>query len=275
MNDKLIFLPINQRIVNRTLLWYGGDSPETYKKSNRLGRNLYDPAPSDISYKFNERGFRSDSFSDKSEFGVVFVGCSQTAGVGLPLRDMWAYRLLERIREKTGKNIPYWSIAQPGAGLDTNAHDLYLLDQLLAEKPVMVICLAAPWHRREIMYNYQERRLWVRPGSFPLKQKVMDELFSDEWFGRYQLFRSCMTIDLLVKSWNSKFYLGMWDNSESTIALDFLIDAFPNFNRVDISSIKKHNTDFARDSVHWGPSMNAQLVEDYWKIIEPDIEALM
>jgi hypothetical protein len=276
MQDELAYIPIHKKIANRSLLWYAGDSPENYKIQGPRGKNLYSPAPADISYKFNEWGFRSDSFTLDTDFGVVFVGCSQTVGVGLPLEHTWSFKLLERIREKTGKNIPYWNIAASGCGLDTNAFELYLLDERLKTKPVMVICLAPPAYRREVMFAKPERKMWVGPSGVWMKSIGMDTLFVDDWYARHQIARSCMTIDLLMSKWNSKFYIGMWDAMEKAPAmLDFIETNFPAFKKVDTSCCKAFNTDYARDGEHWGPSMNDQLVEDYWKVIEPDIESML
>lgn len=41
-----------------------------------------------ITYKFNSLGFRCDEFTD--EPSAMFLGCSNTIGVGLPLEDTWA-----------------------------------------------------------------------------------------------------------------------------------------------------------------------------------------
>src|ERR1700756_242977 len=110
---------------NQTLDWLPSDTAENYVKKNKFGPNLYQPDT--FKYKFNSHGFRCDEFNLTSELPVVFLGCSSTEGIGLPLGHTWAYQLHQKIVGKTDLKIPYWNLALGGTGIDTQAHLLYWL----------------------------------------------------------------------------------------------------------------------------------------------------
>jgi hypothetical protein len=74
--------------------WNSPDSIENYKHLNSLRRNY---TTTEITYSFNDDGYRCDSFSTESEFPILFMGCSLTEGVGLPLNEVWSYHLHDRM----------------------------------------------------------------------------------------------------------------------------------------------------------------------------------
>jgi len=74
--------------------------------------NWYKENP--ISYKLNQQLFRSDEFSTE-EPGNVFLGCSDTFGVGHNLEHTWPYVLTEL----AFKGDKIYNLAVPGSGPDT------------------------------------------------------------------------------------------------------------------------------------------------------------
>jgi len=46
-----------------------------------------------VSYTFNQYGFRADQFTRGSSDSVVFLGCSLTVGIGVDLESTWAYKV--------------------------------------------------------------------------------------------------------------------------------------------------------------------------------------
>lgn len=77
-----------------------------------------------IDYKLNEYQFRSDSFS-KKESGNVFLGCSDTFGVGQHLEHTWPY-ILTKIRFPFHK---IYNLGVPGSGSDTAFRMLSVLKE--------------------------------------------------------------------------------------------------------------------------------------------------
>ncbi len=98
---------------NTTLEWIDTDKPENAQ---------FD---ADITYTFNEWGFRSDSFDDRSDINIIVLGCSMTIGVGVALEDIWAERVRRMIQESTGKSVTIWNLALSGASGDYVVRTLY------------------------------------------------------------------------------------------------------------------------------------------------------
>ena len=161
---------------NTTQLWQTPDSLEQYKETTKFGKNLYKPG--DFTYSFNEYGFRCDSFNLNSDISIVFAGCSNTEGVGLPLEEVWAYKLLEKIRKHTNKTIPYWNIGFGGAGLDTIAANLYEFNKL--HKIDYIFLYLPGTDRREYMSDLKYRKMWSSSFSDNTKNSIINDIFSDK-----------------------------------------------------------------------------------------------
>jgi len=95
----------------------------------------------DITYDINEYGFRSPSFYDSNN-NIVFLGCSHTTGIGLPLEKTFPYL----ISEKLGMNLCNLSV--PGRSNDT----CYRLGSFWIPilKPKVVICYVVSKARMEV-----------------------------------------------------------------------------------------------------------------------------
>lgn len=99
---------------NKTLEWCPGDTKELFDvhMADKESRTLLDHnnwVDREIEYKFNEYGYRCDSWNNDLGCRVLFAGCSQTMGIGLPLDMLWASRIAEYLR------VPYHNIACGGS----------------------------------------------------------------------------------------------------------------------------------------------------------------
>lgn len=118
--------------ANKSIEWLAPDTLENYKSISSKFTNLY--SQHDIEYKFNSHGFRCDEFDLPSELPIVFLGCSFTEGIGVRQNETWSHLLLEKIKQKTNKNIPYWNLSLASTGIDTQARNLYFLTNILNKK---------------------------------------------------------------------------------------------------------------------------------------------
>lgn len=87
--------------ANRTLAWLPADSETRYE--NNLSTNYnqlkeYDWIDKKFTYRFNTHGFRSDEFTDDPS--VMFLGCSNTCGIGLPIEQTWAHIVSNELKLK-------------------------------------------------------------------------------------------------------------------------------------------------------------------------------
>jgi hypothetical protein len=153
----------NSSLANQALLWHTTDSEESYQKNlirNRLQLQQYNWIDRPIAYKFNNYGFRADEF-ESTDPSVVFIGCSHTLGVGLPVESTWPYIVSAKLKLKN------YNIGVGGSSNDTAfrlAH--YWIEQL---KPSLVIFLSTERTRSELHIDEdQTYDLSVWPIGFPM-----------------------------------------------------------------------------------------------------------
>ena len=179
------------------------DTELNYKETTVFGPNLYNP--SDIEYKFNTHGFRCDEFDLSTELPILFIGCSVTEGVGIKQHETWAYQLLTNIRNKTGKNIPYWNIALAGHGVDTNANCLHWFINNIT-RPKFIFAHLPPFTRREFSFESDMIDAWA-PWFL---NKNVDHIFTDTFFEKHQARRSMMLIESIQRVCNATMFCSTW-----------------------------------------------------------------
>lgn len=78
------------QLANQTLDWLPMDTQERYEENLQTRRTLlqqFNWIDTPIEYQFNSKGFRCEEFEPLP--CVVFLGCSFTMGIGLPVADTW------------------------------------------------------------------------------------------------------------------------------------------------------------------------------------------
>jgi hypothetical protein len=153
----------NSLLADQEILWHGTDSKELYQKNlsrNRLQLEQYNWIDRPITYKFNSHGFRADKF-DSTDPGVMFIGCSHTLGVGLPVESTWAHIVSSELKLKN------YNLGIGGSSNDTAFRLVhYWIDQL---RPDLVIFLSADRTRLELhIDDDQLYDLSVWPIGFPM-----------------------------------------------------------------------------------------------------------
>lgn len=233
---------------------------DTYSQYNTV-KDRVSYGPNDISYDFNNKGFRCDDFDlwEKYPYRIVFAGCSFTEGIGLPLEHTWAKIFHKKVCEKLGIEIPFWSVAKGGTGLDFLIRSLYNDCDIL--RPQIVISILPFLERRERWHDDD----WA-PCDGPLRNEMLGEmkLFLNERYITYQTEKNLIFLDLLLTKWDSLML---------TMAAELEFD----FQKISTSNIKytdHYSTnikDFARDGMHAGPLANAELSEVLFERFWPDI----
>jgi hypothetical protein len=105
------------RHKNKILHWLDTDSEATYlnniKDPDRLAQlKKYGwDQPGAITYQFNSDGFRCNEFDNSP--GIIAIGCSFTAGIGLPLNSIWPTIVGNAL------GLSVWNLGIGGAGMDT------------------------------------------------------------------------------------------------------------------------------------------------------------
>jgi hypothetical protein len=233
------------KIYNTVQQWSDTDNKVNYLK--------YQPNPyteTAITYTYNECGFRSDSFELDSELSVVFLGCSISEGIGLPLNEVWCHLAVEKLRAATGKNIAYWNLSMAGCGLDTCVRAYYAYAEQL--KPQYVFALF-PGYRREFYFNNNWNLAHLRGKDNIFEQNPI--LLNYETI-QYETEKNLAMLNLLLEKHNTKLIWDTWDD----LVLDKLNIPFTNACRIkkynDI--LKKNYISKARDGSHPGKNFHSE-----------------
>ena len=207
---------------NKVVNWCDSDSKARFKLNKKIHKDKMEKlgwTDSSITYSFNKENFRSDSFRKKCT--ILFNGCSQTMGTGLPLEKTWT----KQVANHYGVN--YHNIAIAGSDWNSIAQrSVFWLPKL---KPKVHIIKAPP----SVRFNWwKDRELFGSSDVSPkelMKEKILTDLVT---FGaNYDWFRySAMTvIENICKDLDIKLIY------------------------VPMGRITKPNSDdLARDLDHWG-----------------------
>ena len=268
--------------------WNSPDSLENYKQLNSSQLNY---STDEITYSFNDDGYRCDSFSIKSEFPILFMGCSLTEGIGLPLNEVWTHHLHDRIVNTLNKDIPFWSLAKGGTSIDYAARCFYDYGSKL--KPKYVFYLMSGISRREYSYESPDISAWWPNPTLLYKQsdgfKIMNKVFTDPDFAIYQTLRSAMILNAVATLTDTKIFIfGL--NMDAVIDEQIKIDLFNKFDKIEYfpisvmhheavhRSMNQCNTldipksildrpPKARDNSHPGAVWQYSVYDTIWKLV--------
>lgn len=260
--DKYCMPSQHLHLANQTVNWLPSDTIVNYTPVLKNGqKNLF--GPRDITYQFNEHGFRCDSFDLPSELPIVYLGCSHTEGIGLPIESTWAYLLTEKIRQHTNKQIPFWSLAQGGRGMDNQIDLLY---EFVCQRPVKYIfCFFPSSGRREFYYNSESISHWI-PNPIAHKNSFADvvgPLFTDPFFINHEETKSLSMLDLIRRNQQAQVVISSW-GFQIALSAKNLTKAFPEFKTFPL--VMSAIPDYARDNQHPGVEYHRQVADQYWEL---------
>jgi len=181
---------------NQTSTWLDSDSADVFS------RNMSDPArrqqlekygwdkPGIITYKFNSHGFRCDEFNES--LGIITIGCSFTAGVGLPVESIWP----NLIGSDLGLSV--WNLGIGGASMDTCFRLLSLyIHRLNAE---YVLLLTPPEQRFEL--HTTEKVQCFHPQT--IIHPIQNFWYQCETNGQLNFIKNVLAIQQLCNQHNKK-----------------------------------------------------------------------
>ena len=196
----MIFRHSNSSLANQEILWHGTDSEEFYQKNLRRNQShleQYNWIDRSITYKFNSHGFRADEF-DSPGSNVMFLGCSHTLGVGLPVESTWAHQV------STALKLKNYNLGVGGSYNDTAfrlAH--YWIDQL---RPDLVIFLSADRTRLELhIDDDQLYDLSVWPIGFPIVDNFAKCWHNNDTNSNMNYFKNILAIKQLCNEHSIKY----------------------------------------------------------------------
>jgi hypothetical protein len=216
MQDPLYFRSPLHYYSNKTYDWIVSDTEERYKENLKKNKNLlvkHGWIDRKITYKFNSLGFRCDEFEQNRDC-ILFLGCSYTFGVGLPLETIWPTLVANKLKLKC------YNLGIGGGSNDTAFRLGYHYIPML--KPKAVILLSPSADRVELMN----------------KNNRFDQ--HGPW-----------NINIFYKFWTQHDANGKINQIKNMLALKAICDSNgANFLNFDLDDFKV--IDLARDLTHYG-----------------------
>lgn len=247
--------------ANKTFNWMPIDTEDNYYKVIKTTKVPY--GPNDFDYKYNNYGFRCDDFDDwrKFPYRILFAGCSMTEGIGVPLEDVWPKILHKKICEHYEIEMPFWSVAVGGTGIDQLVRYIYNAKDLL--RPHIIISYLPSKERREPAFEIP----WGH-WSLDYPDGKNTRVFLDPGLIEYQTEKNLAMLDMILKEINCTFLFSssMWDFNIS----DY-IDSPRFIQRPHIPE----QYDLGRDGLHAGPETNKIMAERVFNDFRPKIEELL
>lgn len=196
--------------ASETLNWFSSDSLETYNHNvkNRLtdlqATGLMDYK---FNYKFNSLGFRCDEFTNNP--CIMFLGCSNTVGTGLPQENIWPELLSKKM------NMQCANLGISGGSLDTSFRLCHgYIDRI---NPKIVVLLPSNGIRCEFVSNMGLENLgaWVFDTHYGVEDSQYKNFYrmwsvdnNNDFFNRE---KNILAIESLCVKRNIKFVLAQQD----------------------------------------------------------------
>ena len=244
--------------------WYSSDSEKNFKThTKKVSKKTYDFFKiKPFKYKFNNEGYRTPDDFKKGDTGIVYLGCSHTAGVGTPYKSTWVNRVHD---SEDGK---CFNLGIPAASPGTCFRILSYWKEFLNIDKIFHYSLLAP--RYEFIYDIKNpRKIWDYHGAyldrlkkdkkeFPYDNFIMNSFLTEEYRLLDQL-KNFMAINDICNSLDINYYLVTEPMLEK-----WTID---NIDIID-HNINENNLTFvgARDARHYGTKTHFVLSEYFKKL---------
>ena len=235
-------------LANQELEWLPTDTEESYKKliqdpgHRAYFANLGWDQPGAITYKFNSQGFRADEF-DGGPY-MVALGCSYTAGIGLPDSATWARKTAQALGMKCA------NLAWGGYSADSCFR---LAEYWVPElRPAYVCMLVPPRSRVEVLLDEQD----LSTKQFPMEvfmPQSHSSLFSPN--------------DHYLKHWFLNDKNAMINQRKNVLAVRQLCADLnipcTIYNAEEHMWWSREEIGYARDYMHGGPKIHNILTEKF------------
>jgi len=224
------FTKYHPYIVNarKKLEWLPSDTKELFEENLKKQKTLLEKhnwLSTKLDYKFNSDGFRAEEFSTNGG-GIIFLGCSYTFGIGLPLENTFPQIVCREM------GVECLNLGLPASSNDTafRLADIWI-DKL---NPSIVILLSPTETRFELLIHDSN---------------------SNEIESRF-----ITTMDQMVNTANEPYWLnteqnGQINRKKNKLAIQKICDDRGiKFVQDNVESLI--NVDFARDLQHPGTESN-------------------
>ncbi len=230
----------------------------------------------DITYTWNQHGFRSDEFVEDGRDSILVVGDSWTIGMGVPVEHSWPNLL----RDKIDPNFKIYNLSMAAASNDYIVRALYKTIDILKPKAVFVL-----WP------GFAGREVAFRKKLIPFKRmnglgderrdkdlfKEFQPLFLDPSYFMYQHIKNkefaksiCDNHGVIFHDLalgDEKFIINNLNNDSINSDIEQTVNKIDAFN-LEKNAIKCIGQEFkfplARDNTHFGHKWNNYISTLYY-----------
>jgi len=224
MLPKSVYNTIYPEFANQTHYWCHGDSEERYQENLKNNYNLlekHDWVNKTIEYKYNNLTFRGDDFDDQP--CAVFLGCSYTFGVGIPIENTFAYIVAKQL------NLKCINLGISGSTNDSAYRfGSYYIPKLNTKLVVFNVVQSS---RLEIISN-DETFHFLAPSSIYPQETFYKEWISGESNMYFNMKKNIEALNLICNNNNIKFV--HLDSTEMLTSLDSPADLARDLNHPGI-----------------------------------------
>ncbi|SFU03616.1 hypothetical protein SAMN05660657_04961 [Geodermatophilus amargosae] len=140
--------------------WLHGDSEENYL---RRGNRAF--SPDSVGYRFNSMGYRGPEFDrDAGDLAVVFVGDSNTFGLGMPYERLWTSLVTKSLADLHGRTVRQFNLGFGATGSDYVA---MMVHQSIDALRPDAVCVLWPSTARISWFPTPRRQLFFLPDWRP------------------------------------------------------------------------------------------------------------
>lgn len=228
-------------------------------------------------YVINNLGFRSETFStlDKNKFNILYAGCSQTFGTGLPIDLIWHSHLTKQIDKIVSKEIQTYNLGMTGASIQYICRTINTFIDTYGKPDAVFILL--PNISRDLSYStifksfrhmdfenikYIFSTISRSPYNiwYTIRYKHEDKLM--------QSMTNLAMLESICKAYGIDLYWASWAGNEKEIYKKFkfkyyvdLIEEYP----IEDNIPKSDYWEVARDGVHFGEKRSRKIAEIFFK----------
>lgn len=245
-----------------TGMYYHNDDPSNWSSRPETSPKF----DIEFGYHFNSKGYRCDEFNQLAELPILFLGCSNTLGLGLPIENVWAHVLCNHIREKTKARIPYWNLSKNGSSIDLQ---FLLLEKYIDQlKPKFIFFLVPPIYRRMLYFKdwffsrqFTEEQDFL---TFPGELNDLTAYYVDESTALYESHKHLLLINGLCARHDTRLFYQHWENMNDD-ELDFLKERSRSYTHMtQLETPFPFPIDRARDRAHHGPATHKIFADNIW-----------
>ncbi len=171
-----------------------------FDHSNKNSSNPYG-----LTYRFNENGYRSDTFKQGTD--MLVTGCSFTFGSGIPDEFRWGDILSKNLR------LSYSNLAVPGSSVIRQVRDLFAYFKEYGH-PKYIFAVFPVFNRMEIISNPK----YFKPGAW---ERSIEKMKKNEYINYKDLYRQTSNINMIPRK--QKFL------TQPLIAEDVIPSEIPQF----------------------------------------------